>query len=170
MPALRSGGLQPHPISPHAADPRSSPIGPRILEVRLHQRAGRASPVHSRQQQRRRPFQNALRCAPQQIRKAHKEGFLPPPNRNDQAAVGIKFNVKIWGALFAADSSEHTLKNSFPVRYTSRDTSPAAQFLRLTGGGAAFFRALSASFNASCVPSTASSRFSLYSSSSGPWS
>lgn len=69
--------------------------------------------------------------------------------RDDQAAVGIELNMNVWGAAVATETREHAMEDGFAAGNARCEAESRAQVLRLTGGGAAFFLAFSASFIAS---------------------
>jgi len=166
MAALRQGRNAADATAAHFRDSAASAVRACVDEIRLHQRTRSALAKNPRQQKCRRPFLHIERGAAQQIRETDIQGVAAAANGEGEAAVGIELHLKLGRPAFTADAGEHALHERFPA---GNALVPAGiQFFRLTGGGAAFFLAFSASFCASCVPSTASSRFSLYVASSGP--
>lgn len=159
--ALRSGVSGADAIAAHVADAGTGAVAASVFKVGLDEDARSASAIDTGEEQSGGAFQDVERRAMKQIGKANKEGGPAAANGEDQAAVGIKLHVKMRGTFLATDAGEHALKERFPAGDTSWNAGPGGQFLRLTGGGAAFFLAFSASFKASCVPSMASSRLSL---------
>jgi len=61
----------------------------------------------------------------------------------------MEVHLEMRGATVAADAREDAQHERFPAGDARRITAPRTQFFRLTGGGAAFFLAFSASFRAS---------------------
>jgi hypothetical protein len=159
--ALRRCVLGAHAAAAHAADTGARAAGPCVGQIGLNKRLRQSAAIDTRKQQRGGAFQDVQGSAAEQIRKPHKEQVFAAANGQNKTAIRIKLHTKMRGAPFASDARENAMEEGDATGDQIRVARPWAQILRLTGGGAAFFLAFSASLRASCVPSMASSRFSL---------
>src|SRR6516164_2646042 len=159
--SLRRHMRKAHAVATHAANASAGPLRTSIEKVRASESTINSAPIDPREKQGRRTLQYFERRASQQVRKAHEQHVIAAPDGQHEAAVGIELHLEMRGTTVAANTGEHAQHERFPAGDTRRVRTPRTQFFRLTGGGAAFFFAFSASFWASCVPSMASSRFSL---------
>lgn len=159
--ALRQRMDTAYAMAAHALDAAAGTMGTGVVEVGLHQGARGAATIDAGEKQRGGAFQDLQRSALQQIGKTDVGDFLAPANGEGKAAVGVKLDLELRRSALAANAREDALKEGFAAGYDAGMEAQAAQFLRLTGGGAAFFLDFSASLSASWVPSMASSRFSL---------
>src|SRR6266446_9663041 len=121
----------------------------------------RLAMVDAGKQQRRSTLENRQRRAPQKIREARVDGVLAAADGKNETGIGIELHAEARRTALAAEAGKHSLKKRPASRNRRNIASHSGQFLRLTGGGATFFFAFSASFMASRVPSMASSRLSL---------
>src|SRR5579862_1960642 len=113
----------------------------------------------------------------QYVGEAHARNVIPQSQRVREIRIRIKLHVEVRRASLASQTRKDALKNSVaprerggPAAFRAGSPHHGHDGLRRTGGGAISCPAFSTSFRASCVASMASSRLSLYVSSSGPLS
>ena len=145
MPSFGTAVARAHALAAHLADAFTGAIGFGVVDVWLRERTLRPLAIDTRKEKSGSAFENIQRRAIEEIGETHEQRVAAAANREDQAAVGIKFDAEVRRAAFAANAREHALKQRFAAGNAFDDAAGAGQFLRLTGGGAAFFFCFSVS-------------------------